>query len=113
MVQGADGTTTVSVEASTYMDPNPSFAIFVDGSADDIDVNAPSEQLVGLNHGGGTAPNGSPGKCVFVDKQTALTPGRPLVVTLRRRDDGSPVQVVGVAIEKTPGQGRFLPLAGV
>ena len=66
--------------------------------------------MVGLNHGGGRGPDGSPTACVFVDKQTALVPGRPLVVKLGRRDNGSPVRVLGIAIERTPGNGKFVPL---
>jgi hypothetical protein len=106
----SDGAATVAITVRTYMEPNPSFAIFVEGPAADIDVSAPSEQLVGFNHGGGNGPDGSARECVFVDKQTALVPGRPLAINLRRRDGEGSVRVIGIAIERTPGNGKFVPL---
>lgn len=103
------GSTVVTISARAYMEPNPSFAVFVAGSATDVEVTAPSEQMYGFNRGGGALPDGAPTECVHIDKQSPLTPNRPLVVRLRR-PAGDAVDVLGVVVERTIGRGTFIPL---
>jgi hypothetical protein len=104
-----DGSVSVRISVAAYQEPNPSFAIFVDGSAEQIDVTAPSESMYATNFGGGHHRDGRRAECVFLDKQSPLVPSRPLVVKLRDRT-GRAVTVGERAIERAPGQGKFLPI---
>jgi hypothetical protein len=97
-----DGSAEIRIDVRTYMEPNPSFGIFVNGEAASIKVNAPSEYVVGHTHGGGVAPDGAELNTVIVDKQSPLVPGRPLIIELRR-DPPGPVEVHAIAIERTRG----------